>query len=221
MRKIRSPCAASDPNAAPHRYGGMIDLLPFPSRTAAAPPGPMTQADAARLIAAIATAGDRDAFAALFAHYAPRVKGYLRQLGLPDAQAEELAQDTMLTAWRRAELYDPAFGSASAWIFTIARNLRIDAARRDRLAPRLELMAEEPDPPPPADGLVQSAQHAARVQAALSRLPPDQAEAIRLSFFDERPHSEIEAALGIPLGTVKSRLRLAFARLRALLDDVS
>lgn len=198
----------------------MIDLLPFPATAPAATRGPMTPADAARLIGAIATGGDRAAFAALFAHYAPRVKGYLLRLGLSDALAEELAQDTMLTAWRRAELYDPAFGSASAWIFTIARNLRIDAARRDRLAPRLELMAEEPEPPPAADGLLQSAQHAQRVQAALASLPPDQAEVIRLSFFDERPHSEIEAALGIPLGTVKSRLRLAFARLRALLDDV-
>jgi RNA polymerase sigma-70 factor (ECF subfamily) len=180
----------------------------------------MTPADAARLLAAMASSGDRAAFAALFAHYAPRVKGYLRHLGLPDAQAEELAQETLLAAWRRADSYNPAFGSASAWIFTIARNLRIDAARRDRLAPRLELIAEEPDPPPPADGLVQSAQHASRVQAALASLPPDQAEVIRLSFFDERPHSDIERALGIPLGTVKSRLRLAMARLRALLDDM-
>lgn len=180
----------------------------------------MTPAEASRMIAAIATSGDRGAFAALFAHYAPRVKGYLLRLGVPDALAEELAQETMLTAWRRAELYDPACGSASAWIFTIARNLRIDAARRDRLAPRLELMAEEPDPPPPADGLLQSAQHAERVRDALARLPAEQAEVIRLSFFDDRPHADIERALGIPLGTVKSRLRLAMARMRALLDDL-
>lgn len=180
----------------------------------------MTPAEASRLIAAISRSGDHEAFAALFAHYAPRVKGYLLRLGVATARAEELAQETMLTAWRRAELYDPACGSASAWIFTIARNLRVDTARRDRLVPRLELIAEEPSPPPPADGLVQSAQQAERVRDALSRLPAEQVEVIRLSFFDDRPHAEIEHALGIPLGTVKSRLRLAMARLRALLDDL-
>jgi len=180
----------------------------------------MTPAEASRMIAAIASSGDREAFAALFAHYAPRVKGYLLRLGVANAQAEELAQETMLTAWRRAELYDPACGSAASWIFTIARNLRVDAGRRDRLAPRLELFAEEPAPPPPADGLVEAGQQAERVRDALSRLPAEQAEVIRLSFFDDRPHAEIEHALGIPLGTVKSRLRLAMARLRAMLDDL-
>jgi len=176
--------------------------------------------DGAALLAAIAACGDRDAFAALFAYFAPRVKGYLLRLGLPGARAEELAQETLLTAWRRAEQYDPAFGSAAAWIFTIARNLRVDAARRDRLVPRIELMAAEPDPPPSADAVLQSAQHSARVREALERLPAEQAEVIRLSFFDDRPHADIERALGIPLGTVKSRLRLAMVRLRGLLDDL-
>ena len=176
--------------------------------------------DGAALLAAIASHGDRDAFAALFAHFAPRVKGYLLRLGLSNARAEELAQDTLLTAWRRAEAFNPAFGTAAAWIFTIARNLRVDAARRDRMFPRLELMAEEPDPPPQADAVLQSAQRAARLRAALDRLPAEQAEVIRLSFLDERPHAEIERVLGIPLGTVKSRLRLAMMRLRGLLDDL-
>ncbi|MEO3473681.1 sigma-70 family RNA polymerase sigma factor [Roseomonas sp. CAU 1739] len=176
--------------------------------------------DGGALLAAIAMRGDRDAFAALFGHFAPRVKGYLLRMGLPDAQAEELAQETMLTVWRRAEQFDPATGGASAWIFTIARNLRVDAARRDRLAPRIELMADQPPPPPGADALMQSSQHADRVRQALARLPADQAEVVRLSFFDDRPHAEIERALGIPLGTVKSRLRLAMTRLRAILDDI-
>jgi len=179
-----------------------------------------TPTDCGPLIAAIAERGDREAFAALFAHFAPRVKGYLLRLGLPDAQAEELAQDTLLTAWRRADQFDSASGSAAAWIFTIARNLRIDAARRDRLAPRLETMAEEPPPPTTADAAIEAVQHAERVRAALATLPSEQAEVIRLSFFDDRPHAEIERALGIPLGTVKSRLRLAMTRLRALLDDI-
>lgn len=176
--------------------------------------------DGNALLAAIAVRGDRDAFATLFGHFAPRVKGYLLRLGLPDAQAEELAQETMLTVWRRAEQFDPASGGAAAWIFTIARNLRIDAVRRDRLAPRLELLAEEPPPPPAADAAIEATQHTDRVRAAMARLPAEQAEVVRLSFFDDRPHAEIERALGIPLGTVKSRLRLAMTRLRALLDDI-
>lgn len=176
--------------------------------------------DGGALLAAIAARGDREAFAALFAHFAPRVKGYLLRLGLPNAQAEELAQETMLTVWRRAEQFDPATGGAAAWIFTIARNLRVDALRRDRLAPRLEIMAEEPPPPLAADAVIETVQHADRVRAALETLPPEQAEVVRLSFFDDRPHAEIEQALGIPLGTVKSRLRLAMTRLRALLDDI-
>lgn len=176
--------------------------------------------DAGTLLAAIAARGDREAFAALFAHFAPRVKGFLLRLGLPDAQAEELAQETMLTVWRRADQFDPGTNGAAAWIFTIARNLRVDAVRRDRLAPRLELMAEEPPPPPAADTAIEAVQHTDRVRAALATLPPEQAEVVRLSFFDDRPHAEIERALGIPLGTVKSRLRLAMTRLRAMLDDI-
>lgn len=179
-----------------------------------------TAMDGSALLAAIAARGDREAFARLFAHFAPRVKGYLMRLGLPDARAEELAQETMLTVWRRAEQFDPATDGAAAWIFTIARNLRVDAARGDRVMPRLELLAEEPPPPPAADAAIQSAQHTARVRAALARLPDDQAQVVRLSFFDGRPHAEIERALGIPLGTVKSRLRLAMGRLRTLLDDM-
>jgi RNA polymerase sigma-70 factor (ECF subfamily) len=176
--------------------------------------------DGGALIAAIAASGDRAAFAALFEHFAPRVKGYLLRLGLPAAQAEELAQETMLAVWRRAETFDPVGNSAPAWIFTIARNLRIDAIRRDRRAPPLELLAEEPMPPPASDALIQSVQHAERLRGALAALPPEQAEVVRLSFFDDRPHGEIERALGIPLGTVKSRLRLAILRLRAILDDM-
>jgi RNA polymerase sigma-70 factor (ECF subfamily) len=199
------------------RMSGRVRLTDGPEGTMSGGEG---SGDGVALLAAIAARSDREAFAALFGQFAPRVKGYLLRLGLPDAAAEELAQETMLTVWRRAEQFDPAIGSAAAWIFTIARNLRVDAARRDRLAPRLELMAEETVPPPASDALIQSVQHAERVRAALASLPPEQAEVVRLSFFDDRPHAEIERALGIPLGTVKSRLRLAVARLRALLDDI-
>ena len=169
------------------------------------------------LIVRIAASADRDAFAALFQHFAPRVKSYGLRLGAADAAAEELAQDTLLAVWRKADRFDPSRASASTWIFTIARNLRIDAIRRERPAPPPE---EDADPSPLADALLSGAQADRRVRQALGSLPPEQLEVIRLSFFSEAPHSTIAETLGLPLGTVKSRLRLAMSRLRTLLEDL-
>ncbi len=171
------------------------------------------------LICAIAERGDRAAFAALFAHFAPRLKAHLIRLGSRADAAEELAQETLLTVWRKAALYDPARAGAAAWIFAIARNLRIDAARHARLPLPEPDPADTPEAPPGADALVAAAERARRVLAALDSLPREQAEVVRLAFFDDRPHAQIEQALGIPLGTVKSRLRLAMARLRTLVGD--
>lgn len=210
-------------SAAPVVYGCVDDLLHLSRAARAMPPLSGTDdpaADAARWLRAVAERGDRGAFAALFSRFAPRVKAYLLRLGLPDARAEELAQESLLAVWRKAALYDPAGGSVVAWVFAIARNLRIDAARRDRLGER----AAAPDPladltAPCAGSTFDAAEQARRVRAALAALPAEQAAVIRLSFFDDRPHGEIEQALGIPLGTVKSRLRLAMAKLRSLLGD--
>ena len=185
-------------------------------------PAPAMKADtaaeqAAAWLRAIAEQGDRAAFAALFGHFAPRVKAYLLRLNLPAGQAEEMAQEAMLTVWRKAAQFNPESTGAAAWIFTIARNLRVDAARRERLAQPAE-PAEEADPAPPADTLLDHARRAGLLRQALAGLPAEQAAVVRLSFFDDRPHAEIERRLGIPLGTVKSRLRLAMARLRAQLE---
>jgi RNA polymerase sigma-70 factor (ECF subfamily) len=173
-------------------------------------------------IQAIASTQDRSAFAALFSHYAPRVKAYLIRLGCPDGQAEELAQETMLAVWRKADRFDPAKAAAGTWIFTIARNLRIDQVRRER---RPELDPDDPAlvpaPAPEADLVLQTKQHHVLVHNALQALPPDQARVIALSFFEDKPHGEIAGELGLPLGTVKSRIRLAFARLRAALEQTS
>ena len=175
--------------------------------------------DAAALIRAIAEDRDRAAFAELFVRYAPRLKAYMRRLGAADEVAEEIVQETMLMVWRKAALFDPARAGASTWIFTILRNLRIDMMRRTRpLPPELDTLAEEVEPAE-ADSLIDAARRSARLRAALASLPPEQAEVVRLSFFDERPHAEIERALGIPLGTVKSRLRLAMIKLRSVLED--
>jgi RNA polymerase sigma-70 factor, ECF subfamily len=173
----------------------------------------------AGLIHAIATRGDRDAFVALFTHFAPRVKAYLLRLGLDGAVAEDLSQEVLLTVWRKAAQFDPVRATAAAWIFAIARNLRIDTARRTQRTPRPPDPVDQSAPVPAADAILAAEDRGARVRAALATLPVEQADVIRLAFFDDRPHSEIERALGIPLGTVKSRLRLAMSRLRGLLED--
>jgi len=163
---------------------------------------------------------DKASFSSLFRHFAPRVKSYMLRLGSDDSQAEELAQETMATVWRKAAQYDPARAAASTWIFTIARNLRIDAFRRTK---RPELDPEDPalvpDAPPQGDAVVEHKQNAARIQVALAELPDEQRQVLHMSFFDEKTHSEIAESLDLPLGTVKSRIRLAFGRVKASLGD--
>jgi RNA polymerase sigma-70 factor (ECF subfamily) len=171
-----------------------------------------------RLILAIARDRDRDSFAALFLYFAPRVKSYLLRLGAPVSLADELAQETLLMVWRKADRFDPARAGAATWIFTIARNLRIDQLRRGILPPGDYYLEDVPVASPSDDYL--ACERDEKVGEALGELPPDQAEVIRLSFFEEKPHPEIASQLGIPLGTVKSRVRLAMNRLRAALEDM-
>ncbi|HEX4271966.1 MAG TPA: sigma-70 family RNA polymerase sigma factor [Rhizomicrobium sp.] len=165
------------------------------------------------LLGRVARDRDRAAFAALFTHFAPRVKAYLLRLGAPAGAAEELAQEALLSVWRKAHLFDPAKASAATWLFTIARNLRIDAIRRER---RPELDPEDfmPAPEADADAGLMLAENEGRLRIALKQLPADQIQVVELSFFADKPHSQIAAELGIPLGTVKSRLRLAMERLK-------
>ncbi len=181
--------------------------------------------DCGQLISAIAVRQDRKAFAELFEYFAPRIKAFMLRSGAHEASAEELAQETMLTVWKKAALFDPASSGAAAWIFTIARNLRIDAHRREQRGGPVEPSDVELefqiDEAPQPDAQVASAQSDERVRAALSQLSSDQLRVIELSFFEEKVHAEIAKMLDIPLGTVKSRLRLAMNRLRSLLSERS
>jgi RNA polymerase sigma-70 factor (ECF subfamily) len=170
------------------------------------------------LIGAIAARGDREAFAALFTHFAPRVKSYLLRLGAGPEAAEEMAQETLLAVWRKAAAFDPQRAAASTWVFTIARNLRIDALRRER-APIGPDLAEASLQPATPHAAMAALQDEARIGRAIAGLSAEQAQVVRLAFFSDKPHSEIAGELGLPLGTVKSRLRLAIGRLRALLGE--
>jgi RNA polymerase sigma-70 factor (ECF subfamily) len=169
------------------------------------------------LLLAVGRSQDIDAFEALFRHFSPRVKAYMSRSG-GSASAEELMQETMVAVWRKASLYDPSKGAASTWIFAIARNLRIDAYRRER-RPEFDFNdpAFVPDADPAADMVMTAFEDAGRVQRAMASLPEDQAAVLKLSFFEDQSQSAIATALNVPLGTVKSRMRLAFVKLRAVI----
>ena len=212
----------ADPLAPPRRSPRPAPAHPpAPAPCLTATPAPAeTGDDLSSALVAVARTQDRAAFARLFAHFAPRVKAYMLRLGMPDGRAEELAQETMLTVWRKAALYDPAKAEAPTWVFTIARNLRIDALRRER-HPEVsdEVLAEHEDDRPIADAIVADGQRVRRLRRALATLPADQAEVVRLSFFADLAHPAIAERLGLPLGTVKSRMRLALIKIRKALGD--
>ncbi|NCT97563.1 MAG: sigma-70 family RNA polymerase sigma factor [Comamonadaceae bacterium] len=169
----------------------------------------------------IAEHRDPQAFARLFQHFAPRVKSYLMRTGSSDDAAEDLAQEALAMVWRKAALFDPAQAAVSTWVFTIARHLRVDASRRQRLDLAGDECFEFDQLPADGPGLAEQtdAQRLAqRVREALERLPAEQAQVLRLSYYEDEPHARIATELGLPLGTVKSRIRLAVAQLRKLLD---
>lgn len=175
-----------------------------------------------RLMVQVATAHDKAAFTELFAYFAPRVKGFLMRMGARGNEAEELAQDVMVTVWQRAATFDAAQASAGTWIYTIARNRRIDAlrrAKRPEIDPNDPLFIPEAAPAP--DAAAEAGLREERVRAALTELPAPQRDLLQRAFYDGKTHSEIAEATGLPLGTVKSRLRLAFGRLRKALDGDS
>ena len=173
----------------------------------------------ATLIEDIAAHKSKAAFKKLFEYFAPRLKGYLMRLGSSEAQAEELVQDVMLTVWRKAALFDRRKAAASTWLFTIARNRRIDILRREKY-PELdpEDPALVPDEEVQPDDAVIMAERKAEVQSAMATLPEEQVELVKLAFYKGWSHSEIAKETGLPLGTVKSRLRLSFSRLKEALD---
>lgn len=156
---------------------------------------------------------DRSAFSALFDHFAPRLKGFILKSGAPSHLAEEIVQDVMLTVWRKAALFDPHRAQVSAWIYQIARNRQIDIVRRQR-QPAPEDLIEEPGTDPDASQIIAMEQETAELKRALARLSDDQRDMVEKAYLGELTHQEISTLTGLPLGTIKSRIRLGLDRLR-------
>jgi len=162
---------------------------------------------------AVARDGDEAAFARLFAHFAPRVKAFLIKSGSPPALAEDCAQDVMATVWRKAGQFDPTRATVATWVFTIARNRRIDLLRKAR-RPEPEDLPWGPEPEPDQAEAMALQQETALLGEALKTLPAAQRELIEKAYFGDLSHGEIAGITGLPLGTIKSRIRLALDKLR-------
>ena len=182
---------------------------------------PAETLDDRTLLERVARHRDREAFQRLFLNFGPKIKAVMIRSGTDSDTAEDLAQDVMLTLWRKAELYAPERGTVAAWVFTIARNTRIDRLRRQS-SRVYEDIADLNLESPEADGEEETEmrQRDSLVGEALASLPPDQRRVVELSFVEDMPQAEIATALDLPLGTVKSRMRLAYAKLRERLEIV-
>jgi RNA polymerase sigma-70 factor (ECF subfamily) len=180
----------------------------------------LTPEESADLIQAIAQRQDKSAFAALFKHFGPRVKAFLMRGGSDAETAQEVAQEALIMVWRKAASFDPARASAATWIYTIARNKRIDLLRRTGRPPIetedwLTIFAPEEED---ADKSVLAGQTYSKVKELMAGLSGDQLVVIRMAFFEDKTHTVIAEELKLPLGTVKSRIRLALGRLRDSLE---
>jgi RNA polymerase sigma-70 factor (ECF subfamily) len=173
-------------------------------------------------IVRIATDEDQLAFEVVFKHFAPRLKSFFLRLGADVSSAEEITQETLVLVWRNAAQFDPLKASASTWVFTIARNLSIDRFRRSR-RPQFDPTdpAFVPDGELPADVLIERAETEQNVRRVMSTLSPNEKNVLILSYYENCSHGEIARRLGLPLGTVKSRIRLAFAKIRSALEAQS
>jgi RNA polymerase sigma-70 factor (ECF subfamily) len=180
------------------------------------PPDAPSDADLIRAVAG----GDREAFVRLFERYAGRIKAFMMRSGASAGDADEIAQDVMVAIWRRADSFDPARAAVSTWIFAIARHRRIDLLRRaGRAAPDPLDPLLQPEAEPDALAALDAAERERQLRAALADLPAEQRAVLIAAFYEGLSHAEIAAREGLPLGTVKGRIRLAFRRLSGILGD--
>jgi len=199
---------------------GAVCVRPKPSRSTKRANGPkrMSDANGSRMLwvshmARIRDHQDQAAFAEMFSHFAPRVKGFLIRSGTDASLAEECAQEVMATCWHKAHMFDASRASVATWIFTIARNKKIDVLRKAR-RPEPEDLSWGPEEEPAQADVIALQQETTRLGEALKALPQAQRELVEKAYFGDLTHSEIAVETGLPLGTIKSRIRLALERLR-------
>lgn len=176
-------------------------------------PAPAETSEQTVWMLAVRDQRDKAAFTALFDHFGPRLKGFIMRSSMSSAQAEEIVQDVMLTVWRKAAMFDPHRAQVSAWIYQIARNRQIDIIRKER-RPMPEELSEELDAEPDASQILAVEQEAGHLKHSLGRLKPEQRKIIEMAYLGELTHQEISSQTGLPLGTIKSRIRLGLERLR-------
>jgi RNA polymerase sigma-70 factor (ECF subfamily) len=167
----------------------------------------------------IADSQNTDSFAIIFKHFAPRLKSYLMKLGAVDNQAEEVIQEVMIAVWTKSASYDSSKSSVGTWIYTIARNKRIDKIRKDK---RHYLTESDEGLEIPVESTQEkeifSGQMSIMLKKYIENLPEEQGKLLKLSYFFDKTHSDISEELDIPLGTVKSRIRLALTKMRHLVE---
>lgn len=176
-------------------------------------PSEQTPSEQTLWMLAVRDKRDRVAFGQLFDHFAPRLKGVICRSGISQGQAEDIVQDVMLTVWRKAHLFDPQRAQVSSWIYQIARNRQIDVIRKER-RPVPEELKQPEEVQEDASQIVALEQETTRLREALARLKPAQREMVEKAYLGELSHSDIRAETGLPLGTIKSRIRLGLERLR-------
>ena len=174
-----------------------------------------------RLLLRVGSDRDRSAFKKLYEHFAPRLKSFLLRIGSDMSAAEEICQESMIMVWRRAETFNPENAGASTWIVTIARNKRMDKLRKDnRPLPDLNDPSFFQIPVDKSDDILQRVEEEKKIKNALKNLPPEQAKLILSAYYEEKSHRKIADETNLPLGTVKSRIRLAINRLRTQLEEL-
>jgi len=198
----------------------MLAALAMTQTPVEPPPGELVE-DHRALMSRIVETRDRDAFRSLFVYFGPRLKAFMVKSGADHALADDLVQDVMMAVWRKVDLYAPERGIVGAWIYAIARNARIDRLRRRSSQPYedlddVEIASEEQD----AEAVTYSGQVAERVGEALAELPDEQRRIIEFAYIQDMPQSEIAAKLRLPIGTVKSRMRLAYGKLKIELEEL-
>ena len=217
--------ALSLAGAALSGVDGVRDAMTTPAGAKGRTSAPAGESRMEALLRAVATLKDRTAFAELFQHFAPRLKAFMMKGGADGDTAEELAQEAMIQVWRRADSFDPSRAAASTWIYTIARTKRIDRLRRERRPSMSEeeyvsALGSAEGGAERGDQAAERSQAEVRLARSLESLPEDQATVVKMAFYEDKSHSAIAAELHLPLGTVKSRIRLALTRLRGMIQDL-